>query len=425
MKGNMPEHLSPQQIESLIQRNLAAPQLLLVTAHLSACDLCRQTVRKNYGVSARVYSLHREISNSEVAHLSYEFLTGFVDETLPLLAVEKVKEHLVACGICTSEVSALRMLRDELTVTPVREEASISAPGLVERLKVFLRFPEYWRPLYSAAFATVFLVVIVELWQFTRPNEQQIVRSVPSSTTAPTGQTKEPVPAQTESAAAITAPKIAPTPSLAMNNSITAGIDQLPPDLKEMCRQVLARQKAPIAPIISDLNGRTGILMSGKSEGAPFALRGPVGTVTLSERPVFQWQPLGGAKNYTVEILDVNFNVLVRSEPLTVTKWTPPRALARNREYRWQVTAEKDGQQITSPSSPAPEARFKISGAVEAAHLKSLARQYPGMHLLLGSLYSQAGALDNAEVEFTELYRKNPQSIAARKLLSQVKILRH
>ena len=45
-------------------------------------------------------------------------------------------------------------------------------------------------------------------------------------------------------------------------------------------------------------------------------------------------------------------------------------------------------------------------------------------HLVLGSLYVQAGLLDDAEHEFRALIRENPDSTLAKKMLKQVRSLR-
>ena len=84
----------------------------------------------------------------------------------------------------------------------------------------------------------------------------------------------------------------------------------------------------------------------------------------------------------------------------------------------------KDGQEITSPRPPAPQARFRIIDKTKANELARAKRAYPSSHLTLGLLYADAGLLKEAEQEFRLLLRSNPNSPLARNLLRQVQSLR-
>jgi hypothetical protein len=101
-----------------------------------------------------------------------------------------------------------------------------------------------------------------------------------------------------------------------------------------------------------------------------------------------------------------------------------PVALQPGATYIWQVTAVKDGEQILSSSAPPREARFRVLSAAQAAELSRAAREHANSHLVLGTLYAQAGLLDDAERELRALLVTNPQSAVARKLLLQVRALR-
>ena len=109
---------------------------------------------------------------------------------------------------------------------------------------------------------------------------------------------------------------------------------------------------------------------------------------------------------------------------ISQTEWTIPDSLERGRTYSWQVTAIKDGERIKSPTTPAPEARFIVLNASEAAELKKAKKKYYNSHLLLGVLYARAGLLDDAEWEFQALARANPKSAEAKNFLRNIEALR-
>ena len=96
--------------------------------------------------------------------------------------------------------------------------------------------------------------------------------------------------------------------------------------------------------------------------------------------------------------------------------WVPPRSLARNRVYLWQVIAIKDGQEIKAPVAPAPEARFKVLDQTKADEIVAARNS----SLVSGLLYAQAGLYDEAERELKKLVKENPQNATAKQLLDDL-----
>jgi hypothetical protein len=81
----------------------------------------------------------------------------------------------------------------------------------------------------------------------------------------------------------------------------------------------------------------------------------------------------------------------------------------------------KDGTEIKSPVQPAPEARFKVLERMKEDELKRAESSYANSHLVLGTLYAQAGLLNDAEREFRALLAANHKSTVAQKLLRDVR----
>jgi hypothetical protein len=89
------------------------------------------------------------------------------------------------------------------------------------------------------------------------------------------------------------------------------------------------------------------------------------------------------------------------------------------------VKAIKEGQEVTSPRPPAPQAKFRVLDQAKANEIARAKRDFASSHLTLGLLYADAGLLREAEQEFRSLRRANPDSDVARNLLRQVQSLRH
>ena len=153
-----------------------------------------------------------------------------------------------------------------------------------------------------------------------------------------------------------------------------------------------------------------------------FAVLEPIGNVLLTNRLTFRWTAMEGATGYIVEVFDEKFNPVTASQQLTALTWTT--RLPQGHVYSWQVKATKDGQEVTAPRPPAPQAKFRVLDQAKASELDNARRAHPSSHLTLGMLYADAGLLREAEQEFRLLQQANPNSELARNLLRQVQSLR-
>jgi hypothetical protein len=162
----------------------------------------------------------------------------------------------------------------------------------------------------------------------------------------------------------------------------------------------------------------------GSNNQPEFSVLEPTGIVLLRDRPAFRWSEMAGATGYVVEVYDDQFKLAASSPQLTNRSWTIPQPLLRGKIYSWQVKAMKDGQEVTSPRPPAPQAKFRVLDQSKANELARAKRAYSSSHLTLGLLYADAGLLKEAEQEFRLLQRANPNSPLARTLLRQVQSLK-
>ena len=142
----------------------------------------------------------------------------------------------------------------------------------------------------------------------------------------------------------------------------------LPADVPEAARAdaelALAGALTP-STALSGLQGTAGTLMGGPTDAAAFGPLSPVGTVVESDRPQFRWSAMPGASRYEIAVFDARFEEVARSEAVTDTEWTSPRALPRGVALSWQVIATTARGTVQAPVPPAPEARFRVA---DAAH---------------------------------------------------------
>lgn len=452
------EHLSAQSVERYRRRVMSSAELLAADDHLAACSDCCRRASETLQVEAVVSGLRANLRAGAAAlesdHLSYEQIAAFVDDEIGYEEREALESHLEICAPCTEEVNDLRAFRPEALAASRRESASVTLPTLMEKLWSFWPTTRpVWRWSVTAALALLFVSASIALffaWRGTRPAPTEVAESPRRAdgvesprAVAEASPESQPDSSQGDTNTENIAPHASPRPEvpaddfqivLALNDGggrVTldasgnvGGLESLPPSSRQAVKHALSTGSVEVPPGLSELIGTKGTLLGTTGQGAAFSLSSPLGTITRTERPTLRWRPLSGATSYTVAVLDPDFNAVATSPPLTGTAWTPPRALEPGRVYSWQVTAVKDGKEIISPSAPAPEARFKVLEKAKADELTGVERAGPRSHLARGTLYAQAGLLDDAERELRALLAANPKSPTARKLLQSVQAIR-
>ena len=188
----------------------------------------------------------------------------------------------------------------------------------------------------------------------------------------------------------------------------------------DLMRKALTSQRIERSSQLQGLTRPPSSLM-GANEGGEFSVLGPAGIVLMSDRPVFRWSRLEGATAYVVEVYDSQFKKAMVSTELTTLTWNATQSLSRGQVYSWQVKAVKDGQEVTVPRPPAPQAKFRVIDQASFNEISRAKRAYGSSHLTLALLYAKAGLMNEAEQELRVLQKANPQSEIVRKLLRQVR----
>jgi hypothetical protein len=431
MSERLSAHLSDKSINDYLLRTMTPAELITTDDHLATCDLCYRRLsqsRDSEGMLITVDSHVLSLATSESGHLTYEQLASFVDAELDEVDREICDVHLQVCKQCSDELHDLSSFK-----AAISESVSIDRP--VRAPSGWKAFVAPWRQLTSLQFAGAVAVVALliagvvwSVWMISRSRRPGITASTQSPTTV-----ESPAPS-VEKPNQVAPPVASPQIVLTLNDGGTqvtldkegnlAGLADLSPSHQQAVRTVLLNGRLNTPRELAELSGQAGILMGGKAEGVSFALLNPVGVIVGSTRPTFNWQPLAGTSDYVVNVYDTSFTKVASSPQLSINQWTIPEELSRGTVYLWQVTANKDGKEIKSPVKPAPEARFKILEKAQADELERVRRSHPNFHLLLGTLYEQAGLLDEAEDEFRALLVANPSSPVVQKLLRNVRALK-
>ena len=412
------EHLTQKQVEDYSFHQLSAAELLAVSDHLGECEVCRGRVEGALSGDVAFVALHEDTfgdNGFDRAHLTAGQTADFVDENLAGEALQMVEDHLSGCEQCAVAVADLRAFRKEI------------APSLDRR---YGPAPVSWRQKFAslfkvgpvpafgaAALAVLVLGTIAWLAWRTRTDQQQEVVQV-----APTTPVSQPSPAAEPSVQ----PQPPAQPQLQPPPVAVAQLNDgaVPPAYESLVKKAVASQRIERSSQLQGLTRSSSSLMGSGNQPRDFSVLEPVGRVSWTDRPAFRWSAMEGATGYVVEIYDDQFKLVASSPQLSDRSWTTTQSLPRGKVYSWQVKAIKDGQEITSPRPPAPQAKFRILDQSKASELTRAKRAYSSSHLTLGLLYAEAGLLREAEQEFRLLLRANPNSTLARNLLRQVQSLK-
>jgi hypothetical protein len=405
------EHLSQKQVEDYSLHQLGAAELLAVSDHLGACEVCRVRVEGALSGDVAFLALHDEAFSEnglDSAHLTAGQTADYVDQSLAGEALQMVDDHLSGCEHCALAVADLRAFRNEIAPSLDRRYGPVSEGGWRQRFASLFKVGPV--PAFGAA-ALAVLVVATIAWLVWRTQGEKAPEVVAVS--SPTPPVSQPSPSPE--------PSLQPPPAQEVVAQLNDG--EVPPAYQNRVKEVLTSQRIGRSSQLQGLTRPSSTLM-GSNNQPEFSVLEPTGSVSLTDRPAFRWSEMEGATGYVVEVYDDQFKLAASSPQLTNRSWTIPQPLPRGKVYSWQVKAIKDGQEITWPRPPAPQAKFRILDQSKANELARARRAYSSSHLTLGLLYADAGLLREAEHEFRLLLRANPNSPLARTLLRQVQSLR-
>jgi anti-sigma factor RsiW len=438
------EHLTQTQIEDYGRHTLPAAEFLSASKHLRDCEACRLRVERVLDDDEMFYALKSEAlgssavtatSSAEQAHLTFERTAAYVDGTLAGEELQVVKDHLTGCEQCAMAADDLRAFRNQVTPGLDREYRQPPAPATTEnRWRRFVaamraRAPRAPAVVVGSALAALLMIAAGRLiWRAIERNGKN--PKTAQTTSSPTAPVVTPVvspnPTQEGGPAMVIAQLNDGAGQVVLDgNGKLSGIDHLPPAYQQMIKNALTSERLEKSALLAGLVRPDSLLRKGgDNRGARFSVVAPVGIVMISDRPTFRWSPLEGATGYVVEVYDDKLRQIIASPQLADTSWTAPKSLKRSGIYSWQVTAIKGGEEIISPRSPAPLAKFRILDRALANEIVQARRAYASSQLTLALIYTKAGLIDKAEQEFRALQRANPNSTIPRRLLANLQAMR-
>jgi hypothetical protein len=216
-----------------------------------------------------------------------------------------------------------------------------------------------------------------------------------------------------------------PETHIAGSEADIRAINTLLAEQKRAVLEAISQQKINAPKVLAELQGQQQTLL-GESQGPRFEVLAPLGEVALSVRPHFRWQPVTGARSYSVAIFDEKLNPVESSGSLPATEWTPDKPLKRGQLYQWQVTAKLGGgKSVNAPSPPGPEAKFRVLDQKNADEIAHFQEANPESHIALGIVFAQAGLLGPGEDELELLPKTDPNYGLAQNLLKSIREIRH
>ena len=424
------EHLTQKQFEDYSQNRLRAAELLAASDHIGQCETCRARVEAGLNVDAAFFALRDEAfaeNRHASAHLTSEQTAEYVDKNLSSDELQFVTDHVSSCEQCVFAVDDLRAFRNQIAPSLDRKYGPAQAAPTVVRESWQQRFASFFRvspvPAFgAAALAVLFLSFIGWMvWRTSKEEKREFAVVVPTPSLQPSPSVAPSVEVKPEPAPVVAQLNDGAGVVSVDQQGTLSGAENLPVSYQELVRKALTLQRIERSPQLQGLTRPPSSLMGGNEPGREFSLIAPAGVVLMSDRPAFRWSRFEGASAYVVEVYDEQFQRVLASPELTTVSWTATQSLPRGRVYSWQVKAVKDGQELTVPRPPAPQAKFRVIDQGRVNELLKAKRAYGSSHLTLALLYAEAGLVNEAQQELRLLQKANPQSEVVRKLLRQLR----
>ncbi len=207
--------------------------------------------------------------------------------------------------------------------------------------------------------------------------------------------------------------------AIASDGTIT-GLPESELDLRTSVILAIREQTIQVRVRLPVLPGMKGSDIPPLSES--FVLE-PYHTVVSNVQPMFRWKGTAKAKSYEVHVYDESKTLIEKSEILTEPLWTPLNSLQRGQTFLWDVLVTfEDG--TTSLPRNEPNAVFRILSEEEFARYQVTVARLKGFHSALGTYFVREGLLDEAQAEFEELLRLNPDSKSIQSLVEKARALR-
>ncbi|CAN5800075.1 hypothetical protein BH20ACI4_BH20ACI4_01520 [soil metagenome] len=398
------EHLNEIELKQYGESNLSPREFLHVQTHLETCEECQRRLDEMFPkIAEREEALLIEDLQADVKddfHLNYdEHLKPFIYETISAIDKEIVESHVEVCAVCREDLRDLLNFHRELEQE--KEIREFSKSGFWATVSNWFSTPN--RKAVWLTFASVMILVSAGLvWFFALRPANEIVQTPANSGENAKNQT---VPIVNQMP--IETNQNANTPKTNQSNAQNQNAD-LPEKVIEMAALVLPK-------FLNDLRINESETLRGNndSETQKIAVISPNGKVIRDSSPILSWQNVANIETYEVTVFDENDNRIAKIESVKNNSWRVAN-LPKGKIYQWQVSAKKvskDGK----TTNYLGKGKFYIVG--ERDENKIIQAQNA---LEKGKAFAEAGLLTEAETEFRQYLKQNPNSENAKKFLRQV-----
>lgn len=414
----MTTHLTAEQMQNYLVRRVSIDELGTIGEHLHGCRSCYQAYLSVLQTRFPIEIDFDELAGLNGWHLEGEELASYLEGGMSDVDFDYATLHLQECKTCEQRVDdASRNWPRAPSATSTTEEHGKPWQEYLFGSQSGLSAHWQWA---AALLLVIGAALIVWAVLHTRPDKNQLAEDVPSETIPSETVPEQAAPPTTAPAGAAGTDRLAENSAgeekqLAPNHYTGQGGQQSYED-----ESALIAKDLRMPPVIEVLDRTPSIAVRGNHASIQsFTIVRPFTTVISNARPTLSWTVLNGATSYTVSVYDAGLHLVGASEPLTKTQWLMPGDLEAGVVYTWMVTAQKDGQEIVAPASPA-RAEFKILGKTELRKLNRLVSRTTS-HAARGVLYAEAGLLDESEKEFQTHLERRPADERVKQLLQTVK----
>lgn len=421
-------------------RALPEAELNLAARHLADCSEChrlfvsslreRRLETPSFTLAPEFWLRHE--------HIDYDQLVELADGRLDTTERESIDAHLKICLVCEEDVRSFLVFREQIAPElRMQYPAVVAKPNREKpnRWEAWRRMG--WKPISAAALVVVGIAIVIGVGVMLKRRATLQAQQVPTPRVSPSSTPDS-------RAANFPSPPAPPveSPTGKPNNAETvitlndrggtitvdksgnvAGLDDVPAPTRDEIAKVLMSEKLEQPASLKELGGQDSGLRGSKN-ASPFKLISPSKTVIVTDRPTLKWEKALGASSYRVYVNDPAGYEVARSEelPSERTEWILSKPLKRSDIYAWTVVAVVDGKEIVSPGPSSPEIKFQVLPLSSLRELNQIKKTRS--HLALGIFYTEVGMIVEAEREFQELARLNPNADVVKKLLRSAQLIR-
>lgn len=400
----MRDHLSEQELNRYLSRDMPLDEYLRVSEHVDACETCTKRMGDTTDLisaasAVAALALQDEAGDEQDEHIEYREMESYVDEYPNGSCRELIETHTRECAACRQMVLELQKLKEKLN--PQKEFSPKPHPGVIHRL-----LSHRWT---FSVIAVALAVCVITAFLV----ERFLATGLPKETPFTVSSHQE---AERRGRIQI---RDEGTIVVWTSGSGVSGLSGVSESVLQLVDEALRTTKFRTGAEQAQLIGKPRILMGPNNSGSEGLMK-PVGTMVRSDRPTFQWRELPGTAFYEIGVFDTEYHKVLAGRTQN-TSWTSPSPLRRGMTYVWQLRAHDHDQETRMPSPDQPEARFSILSEAASRELVGRMADCRGSHLALAALYANEGLLDEANQEMQKLTELNPQSEVVKALALSLK----